>query len=94
LHAHDAHFPVKRCYLGTAMPSSFTPENWEHMDNSTRIVFCHLMARTAMKLAKTSPYGVSEAFLRLGESWSRLASEVTRASLEPPNRVPEPMPGI
>ena len=58
------------------MPSPFTAENWDLMDNSTRIVFCHLMAKTAIKLAKTSPFSVSEAFLRLAESWSRLAREL------------------
>ena len=76
------------------MPNPFTAENWDYMDNSTRIVFCHLMARTAIKLAKTSPFSVSEAFLRLAESWSRLGSEVTRASLEPPQRLPEAVPSV
>jgi hypothetical protein len=63
------------------------------MDDPGRVVFCHMMARTAMKLAQTSPFNVSEGFLRLAESWSRLGSEITRASLEPPNRVPQALPG-
>ena len=71
------------------MLGSFTPENWQYMDSAAQIVFCHKMAVTAIKLAKTSPFNVSDALLRLAEDWSQLASEITRTSVEPRNRAPE-----
>ena len=73
------------------MSRPFTAENWAEMDDPGRIVFCHIMARTAIKLAKNASFNVSEAFLELAESWSALASEITRSALEPPNRIPEPL---
>ena len=71
------------------MAISFTSENWQHMDNSARIMFCQAMARTAMNLAKTSPFNVSEIFLQLAEGWGLLGSEITRAALQPPGHIPE-----
>jgi hypothetical protein len=76
------------------VPNRFTAENWENLDNSGRIALCHTMGRTAMKLAKTSPFNISEAFMLLAESWSRVGTEITRASLPPPDRDPEPLAGV
>jgi len=73
------------------VPGRFTLENWENMNNSERIALCQTMARTAMRLADATPFNVSEALLSLAETWSRLATEITRSSLEPPT--PEPVPG-
>ena len=76
------------------MPARFTPENWESMDNTARIALCHTMAVTALKLAKTSRFNVSDAFLRLAEDWSLLATEITRSSVEPPKRAPESIAAV
>jgi len=73
------------------VPGRFTFENWDNMNNSERIELCQTMARTAIRLANATPFNVSDAFLRLAETWSRLATEITRSSLEPPT--PEPVPG-
>jgi len=73
------------------MLGSFTPEDWQFMDSATRIRLCHKMTMAAMKLANTSSFNVSEEFLRLAEDWSQLATEITRSSLGPPNRAPEPV---
>jgi hypothetical protein len=71
------------------MPARFTLENWQHMDSAAQVRLCHNMTVTSMKLAETSPFNVAGAFFHLAEGWSQLATEITRSSVEPPNRAPE-----
>jgi hypothetical protein len=76
------------------VPAQFTPENWQYMDSAEQIRLCRRMTLTSMRLAETSPFNVSEALLRLAEDWSQLASEITRVSLVPPARNPEPVASV
>ena len=55
----------------------FTPENWERLDASERIVLCAAMTQAAIKLARTSAPNVSDALLRLAQSWAQLGNEIS-----------------
>ena len=76
------------------MPGRFIPEKWQYLDSAAQVRLCHEMTVTAMKLAETSSFNVSEAFLRLAEDWSQLATEITRSSVDPPKRAPESIAAV
>ena len=71
------------------MPSRIFIEIWGSMNRSEQIALCRTMAGTAIKIAELSPYNVADAFLRLAESWSTLATEITHSTLDPRSGVPE-----
>ena len=62
------------------MGKQIAVELWERMSDPERILFCKLMTQTAVSLANNSAPNLAEAFLQLAQTWSLVATAVSRES--------------